>query len=51
MDPLTIAITVVAELSELLPLFNSTTANGILHGMKMFVMHCHAESDCNIEPA
>jgi hypothetical protein len=49
MDPITLAIAILAFMSEVLPLLGGTDANGLLHGLKVFVMQCHAESDCNVE--
>jgi hypothetical protein len=49
MDNVTLVIAVFAVVSELLPLIDFTRANGFLHGLKVIVMRCHAESDCNVE--
>jgi hypothetical protein len=49
MDPFTICIAVIAFLSEVLPLLGFTKANGILHGFKHFVLHIHADSECNVD--
>jgi hypothetical protein len=48
MELLTIALSIVAFLSEMLPLLGFTKANGVIHGFKTTIMHCHAESDCNV---
>jgi hypothetical protein len=49
MELLTIALSVVAFLSEILPLLGFTRANGVLHGLKVAVMHFHGESECNVD--
>jgi hypothetical protein len=49
MDQVTFAITVLAGLSEILPLLGFTKANGALHGAKVAVMHFHGESQCNVD--
>jgi hypothetical protein len=48
MDPLTLALAIVAALSEILPLLGVTRANGILHGIKTFIIHIHADSECHV---
>jgi hypothetical protein len=48
MEPITLAIAIIAALSEILPLLGFTKANGILHGVKVTMMRCHADSDCNV---
>jgi hypothetical protein len=48
MDPITIAIAVLAALSEILPLLGFTKVNGVLHGMKHLFMHIHADSECHV---
>ena len=48
MDPTTVMIAVIAVLSEILPLLGFTKANGLLHGVHVGVMHCHAQSECNV---
>jgi beta-glucosidase-like glycosyl hydrolase len=48
MDPLTVTFAIVALLSEILPLIGVTKVNGILHGLKHFVLHLHGESDCHV---
>jgi hypothetical protein len=49
MDLLTVALVIVATLSEILPLVGFTRANGLLHGIRTFIVHLHAESDCHLE--
>jgi hypothetical protein len=51
MDPLTLALAIIAALSEILPLLGATRANGILHAMKSLFLHIHAESDCHVDVA
>jgi hypothetical protein len=48
MDPITVALAVVAALSEILPLLGFTKVNGVLHGMKHLFMHIHADSECHL---
>jgi hypothetical protein len=48
MDTLTIGLSIVAFLSEILPLIGVTKVNGILHGIKHFVLHLHGDSDCHV---
>jgi hypothetical protein len=48
MDYTTLALAVIAALSELLPLMGFTRANGILHGFKAAVLHIHGQSECYI---
>jgi hypothetical protein len=48
MDPMTLMLAIFAVISELLPLLGGTKANGLLHGLKVLVAQCHAESDCNV---
>jgi hypothetical protein len=49
MDPFTLALAVVAALSEILPLLGCTRANGLLHAIKNLFIQFHAESDCHID--
>jgi hypothetical protein len=49
MDPMTLALAILSFMSEILPLLGGTDANGLLHGLKIFVMQCHAESDCSVD--
>ena len=49
MDPLTLALAMVAGMSELLPLLGCTNANGLLHAAHQFIVHIHAASDCHVE--
>jgi hypothetical protein len=49
MDPLTLALAIVAALSEILPLLGFTRANGLLHGLQTLIVHLHAESDCHVD--
>jgi hypothetical protein len=48
-DSITIGLAIIAFLSEILPLLGFTKINGILHGLKHFVLHIHADSSCNID--
>jgi hypothetical protein len=48
MNVISIALVVIAALSEILPLCGITKANGILHGLQLAVTHIHAESDCKL---
>jgi hypothetical protein len=48
MGMISIALVVIASLSEILPLCGITKANGILHGLHMAVTNIHAASDCKI---
>ena len=49
MDPFTLALAIVAALSEILPLLGCTRANGLLHAIRNLFIHIHAESDCHID--
>jgi hypothetical protein len=49
MDHITFVLAVIATLSETLPLIGWTKANGILHGVKEFILHVHADSDCHVD--
>jgi hypothetical protein len=49
MDVFTVAIAVVAALSEVLPLLGFTQANGIIHGLHQFILHLHADSACHLD--
>jgi hypothetical protein len=49
MDPITLALAIVAALSEVLPLLGWTRANGILHGFHQFILHLHADSACHLD--
>jgi hypothetical protein len=49
MDPITLALAVLAALSEILPLLGFTRANGVLHGIQDLIIHFHAESDCHVD--
>jgi hypothetical protein len=49
MDPFTLALAVVAALSEILPLLGWTRFNGIIHGIQSVIINMHAESDCHID--
>jgi hypothetical protein len=42
-------LAIIAFLSEILPLLGFTKVNGILHGFKHFVLHIHADSECNVD--
>jgi hypothetical protein len=48
MDPITLALAVIAALSELLPLLGFTKVNGLLHAVKHLFMHIHADSECHM---
>jgi hypothetical protein len=48
MDPFTLALAVIAALSEILPLLGWTRFNGIIHGIQSVIINMHAESDCHI---
>ena len=43
MEPVTIALAVIAALSEILPLVGITEANGLLHGLQTFVRRMFPE--------
>ena len=49
MDHITLAIAILAALSEILPLLGFTKANGLLHAIHVAVLHCHADSECNVQ--
>jgi hypothetical protein len=50
MEIVTLALAIIAAVSELLPLFgDSSKYNGILHGIKSFFLHIHAESECHVD--
>jgi hypothetical protein len=48
MDPITLALAIVAALSEILPLLGFTRANGVLHGIQTFIIHMHIDSQCHV---
>jgi hypothetical protein len=49
MDPITLALVIVAGLSEMLPLLGFTRANGLLHGIQTFIIHINAQSECHVD--
>jgi hypothetical protein len=48
MDHTTLALAVIAALSEILPLLGFVKANGFLHGIHSFIVHMHADSECHL---
>ena len=48
MEPISLVLAIVATVSEILPLLGFTQANGVLHGIRHFIVHLHADSDCNV---
>ena len=50
MEIITIALAIIALISEILPLVgHSERYNGILHAVHQFMMHMHADSTCNVD--
>jgi hypothetical protein len=49
MDPFTLALALLAAMSEILPLLGCTRANGFLHAIKNLFIQFHAESDCHVD--
>jgi hypothetical protein len=49
MDPITLALTMVATMSELLPVPGFTKANETLNAAQQFIVHIHAASECHVE--
>ena len=49
MDPFTLALAIVAALSEIVPLLGCTRANGVLHGLQNLMIYIHADSECHTQ--
>ena len=49
MNLMALSLALVAALSEILPLLDFTKVNGVLHGIKVAVIHFHADSSCNVD--
>lgn len=51
METFVLVLSIITILSEILPLIGSTKANGLLHGLREFILHIHADSDCHVDVA
>jgi hypothetical protein len=49
MELISIIFAIIAACSEILPLLEFTKSNGILHGIKEFVIHIDAKSECHVD--
>jgi hypothetical protein len=49
MEPVTMILGIISIVSEILPLIGCLQFNGVLHGLKHFVLHLHGSSECNVD--